>query len=145
MASWGTGWVIFAPGEETETKVRVDKWEYDDDDKGASIIEYAMRGIYGWTINVHARKFKFTKLFIEGYDNWNTLKQRLKILEDTGVAINIKIQVHTNGDCEKPDGTNDVIPVIIKTRRGHSKPYKGDAQFYVMKQLICKQAGALTT
>lgn len=143
MATWGTGWIIFAPGEATETKVRIEKWEYDDDDSGAAVIRFSPRGLYGWTMNIHGRKFKFTKLFVEGYANWNTLKQRLKVLEDTGTVINIKIQVHSNGDCEKPDGINDVIPIIIKQRRGHSKPYNGDAQFYIMKQLICEQGGAL--
>ena len=146
MASWGTGWLILAPGEATETKIRVEKWEYDDDDTGAVTIAYLSRGLYGYTMNIHKRKFKFTKLFVTNYADWNTLKSRLKILEDTGTVINIKIQVHSNGtDFEEPDGDgNDIIPVIIKKRRGHSKPYGGDAQFYIMKQLLCEQSGDLT-
>lgn len=145
MASWGTGWIIFDAGGTNETKFRIEKWEYDDEDKGATIINYPLRGFYGYTLNTHKRIFKFTNVFVDNYADWNTLKQRLKTLEDTGTIINIKIQIDSAGNFEKPDGSKDIIPVIIKQRRGHTKPYGGDIQFYVLKQLICEQAGALST
>ena len=143
MATWGTGWIIFDVGGDNETKLRVEKWEYDDDDKGAIATPFPGRGYFGFTVNTHGRKFKFTKLFITNYADWNTLKQRLTTLEDTGTVINIKIQVDIAGNFEKPDGTNATIPLIIKKKRGYSKPYGGESQFYVIKQLLCEQGGAL--
>lgn len=144
MATWGTGWLILDVGAANETKLRCESWEYDDDDKGAKVITYPPRGRYGYTLNKHIRIFKFTNIFVVTYANWNTLKQRLQTLEDTGTVINMKIQINLNGDFELPDGTNATIPIIIKSRKGHTKKYQGEAQVYVLKMLQVEQAGALS-
>jgi len=141
----GTGWLILnVGGGATELKIRCETWEYDDDDKGAKIIKYPPRGRYGYTLNKHERIFKFKNIFVVTYADWNNLKQTLKTLEDTGTVINMAIQIDIAGNYEKPDGTNDKIPVIIKSRKGHTKKYQGEAQVYVLKMLVVEQAGALS-
>ena len=141
----GTGWLILNfGGGATELKLRVEFWEYDDDDTGATIIKYAGRGLYGYTLNIHGRMFKFTNVFVTSYSAWNALKQTLTTLEDTGTVINMKIQIDIEGNFELPDGTNGNIPIIIKSKKGMGKKYPGEAQVYMIKQLIVEQAGALS-
>ena len=144
MGTWGTGWLILDAGGANQTKLRVESWSYDDDDKGATIIPYPGRGLYGFTLNTHGRIFKFINIFVTTYADWNNLKIQLELLEDTGIAINMKIQIDIAGNFEKPDGVNTIIPVIIKSRKGHTKRYGGEAQVYILEQLICHQAGALS-
>ena len=142
------GWVFFAyedgEGGGNEFQVQCEGWDYDDSDKGAKVIITPNRGRFGYTINKRDRVLKIYNLFVRNYADWNLLKIALKALEDTGTVINIRIQVKTTGEFEKWDGTNQTIPVIIFNRKGHKKPYRGDAQFYRIGMVMCKQAGVLT-
>jgi len=144
MASVGTGWLILEPGTANELKMRVEQWEYDDDDESATTIKYPARGRFGYTLNTHGTIFKFTKVFVTTYAAWNILKARLVLLEDTGTVINMKIQIDIAGNFELPDGVNDNIPIIIKSKKGMTKVYPGEAQVYMIKQLLVEQAGALS-
>lgn len=144
MASWGSGWLILDAGGANETKIRCEEWQYDDIDSGVTIINYPSRGFYGFTLNTHKATLKIENVFVDNYADWNTLKQRLKTLEDTGTVINIQIQVNLNEDKELFDGTNSTMPVIIKKRRGHRKVYRGNSQFYYIGEITFEQAGALT-
>lgn len=138
------GWLYLDYGG-TEVRFRCEEIDYDEEDKGSINVHYPSDGHFGFTTDTQHRKVKAKNIWVTTIADWNLLKVKLKALQTAGVAFNIRYKIASTPSWEQFDGTNEIMPVIIKKVRGKKKLYRGDTTIFMIKQIIFEQAGALTT
>lgn len=146
MANYGdtTAWVRLSYGSDA-LFLNCEDWEYDNDDKSATNIDYPGRGHYGYTLNTEKVAVKLTNVYVLTEAAWNVLKAQIKAAQEAA-SVTLRIQISSSPTYELYDGGagNDEMPVLIKTTKGRTKKFKGDTTIYVIKQITLTQAGALS-
>jgi hypothetical protein len=142
------GWIrlYWSAGVNT-MDLHAEDWSYDKDDPSPITIDYANRGHVGFTMNAEKVVIKLKNVWVDTEAKWNILKTRLEAAEDAG---DCKIRIQVRGTVTTPyfelfNGVagKDVMPVIIKSKKGYTKKYRGQAQFYMIKNITLIQTGAL--
>lgn len=115
---------------------------YDIDDTSAKVLDYPSRGHFGWTLQTEKNIAKIKNARTDTEADWNTLKAELQNAKDSTVC-NLKKQISSTPTYEKWDGTNTILPVLVKSQKGHKKIYGGDTTIYQIAQIILLQSGAI--
>ena len=148
MANYGdtTAWIRLTYGDTPDyLYLTCEKpWDYGNDDPSAVTIDYPSRGHFGFTMNTEKVQVKLSNVYVLTEAAWNELKKQIVAAQEAD-SCTLRIQISSSPTYELFDGTtaHDEMPVIIKITRGRSKPFKGDATVYQIKQILLIQSGAL--
>ena len=106
-------------------------------------IDYPAEGHMGLSF----RRLKVTiiaeGIFFDSTADHDLFRINIKALQTAGV-FNIKVKRNSDNTYRKWDGTNTVMPVLYSNIKGDEKPYGGDSEVWVIKQITFRQAGALS-
>ena len=140
------GWIrLYYDGDTLD--LHCESWDYDEDDPDAFAIDYADRGHTGFTMNSETVKIKLKNVYVTTEANWNILKAQLVAAQeaDPSTPLKMRIQVSSDPTYELFDGTggHDVIPVLLMSKKGFIKKFRGNTTFYLIKSLVFRQIGDL--
>jgi len=144
MVSWDDGgWLYIGAGDANEMIIRCKKVDYDWEDKSATFIDFPSDGHYAFSLQTYGRPLRVTGIFFTTTADKDTFLLRLNTLQTAG-AYNLKLETNTTSSFAKWDGENTTFPVLFAKVRGIEKTIGGNAEFWEIKQIVFKQAGALT-
>lgn len=144
------GWIrlYWTIGEDTHTMdLHAEDWEYSKSDPSAILIDYSDRKHISITLNAEKVVVKLKNVWVDTEAKWNILKAQLEAAEDTN-TVKIRFQVSgtvTTATFELFSGVagEDIMPVIILSKKGYTKVYRGQATFYMIKSITLVQTGDL--
>ena len=143
MANYGdtNAWITLDNGTNV-LYLRCEDWQYGKTDPSATGIDYPNRGHFGFTLSTEKLVIKIKKAYVTTEAQWNVLKAAIIEMKDADkVLLRIKISSTTYEMFD--GGTNDLMPVIIKSDKGYKKPFKGDATIYEIGLITLFQSGDL--
>lgn len=146
MTNYGdtNAWITLNYGSDVLYLTCEEPWKYGNDDPSAISIDTPSRGHFGFTLNTEKVVIKLSKVYVTSESEWNVLKQQIKVAQEAS-SCTLIIKISSTPTYEKFDGTNHIMPVLIKTQRGRTKPFKGDSTVYEMGQILLIQSGALSS
>jgi hypothetical protein len=144
MANYGdtNAWIWLTYGSDV-LYLLCEGWSYDNDDPSAFVVDYPSRGHFGFTLNTEKVVVKLKNVYVTSEADWNTLKAQLKAAQEAS-SCTLKIKISSDPTYEKFDGTNDDMPVLIKSTKGRKKVFKGDTTYYQIGMIELIQSGALS-
>jgi len=126
------GWIRLSYGSDT-LDLHCEDWEYSKSDPSAILIDYPARGHVGFTLNTEKVEVKLKNVWVDTYANWNILKAQLEAAEE---AASCTLTIRVGGTTTTPvyelfsgGAGEDSMPVVIVSKKGYSKVYRGDATF----------------
>lgn len=137
------GWLYLDYGGGNQMQIPIRDWEIDKDNK-PTFIDYPNDGHYGFALKIYKRTVKIKGCMINNKTDWDLFLLTLDTIQATPYNMRIKIK-GTPETWYKFDGVNQTMPVLSDKERGAKKAAGGDDQHYIMKQLMLRQAGVLST
>ena len=152
MANYGdtTAWILlYDSTDNVNVYLKTDKQPtVDETDDGVININYPARGHYGFTTVTEKIVVKILNSYSVTKVKFDEVKAGLRLLQDGGNEIKLRIQVTYGGLYESFSGaggtTGNLMPVVIKTIRGEKKLYGGNSTIYEIGLIQLEQSGALT-
>ena len=124
--------------------INCEDWDYGKDDTSAINIDYPNRGHFGFTMNSEKVIIKIKNAYVLTEAAWNILKAQLEAAEEEDTC-EVMIQVSSTPTYELYSGIagENRMPIIILSKKGYKKPYKGDSTLYKIGMIQLRQSGAL--
>ena len=141
----GEGWIrIYWNSNGNYIDLHCEEWSYSKSDPSAFVIDTPNRGHFGFSLNSEKVSIKLKNVWVDTEAKWNILKLRLEEAEDTGDA-KVRIQISSTPTYELFNGATgkDVMPILIKNKKGMKKVYGGDTTFYIIGGITLIQMGVL--
>ena len=136
-----TAWITLNDGTDI-LYLTVDNWEYGKEDPSATGIDYPNRGHFGFTLGTEKLIIKIKGVYVTTEAAWNILKEAIIQMKDADKVL-LRIQISSTPSYELYDGTNDLMPVIIKKDSPYRKKFKGDSTIYEIGMITLFQSGDL--
>lgn len=143
MAVWDDGgWLHLGYGDATNgVIIKCKKVSFDESDKSI-FIDYPSDGHTGVNFRTMKRTIKVEGIFFDSNTDYDTFKEKLTALQTAGV-FNIRVERDTTPTYRTWNGTNITMPVLYESIKGEDKPYGGNSEVWLIKQITFRQAGAL--
>ena len=149
MANYGdvSAWIRLDDGT-TYVYLKTEKQpSVDEADEGVINIGYPGRGHYGFTLVTEKVIVKILNSYSITKAKYDEVKAGLRILQDDGGEIILRIQVTSGGLFESFSGaggtTGNLMPVVIKSIKGKKKLYGGNSTIYEIGMVQLEQSGDL--
>jgi hypothetical protein len=146
MTDYGdtSAWITLSNGSHTLYLKTAKQPTTDENDPSMIGIDYSNRGHWGMTLNSEEVIVKIPKIFATTKAEWDSLKEGIRVMQESSTEVRLRIQINTTPEYEAFDGTTGIyMPVHIKNIRGKGKVYNGNATIYEIAQIELKQTGAL--